>query len=300
MELRDIEIFLTLADELHFGRTAERLHISQARVSQAIKKQERRIGAALFDRTSRTVTLTPVGRILRVELQQAYDLIHAGLARASDAALGVRGTLRLGVMGVIGNEMRPIISAFETRYPECTVQVVEYHFSDPFSLLRAGKLDVQVAWRPVHEADLSVGPTVFTEGRVLGVAAGSDLADRESVSLEDLGGRLVLDGGPRVPEYWIEAMIPKYTPSGRPIPRGNSVQTFHELLSLLAAGQIVCPLNGHVRRYYTPPGIAFIPIHDAPPTEWALVWPTATEPARLRAFLDTAAEFGAAHAPRTG
>lgn len=62
VELRDIEIFLVLAEELHFGRTAQRLHVSQARVSQAIKKQERRIGAELFTRTSRTVHLTEVGQ----------------------------------------------------------------------------------------------------------------------------------------------------------------------------------------------------------------------------------------------
>ena len=62
MERREIEIFLTLADELHFGRTAERLLVSTARVSQTIKNLERRFGALLFERTSRRVTLTPVGR----------------------------------------------------------------------------------------------------------------------------------------------------------------------------------------------------------------------------------------------
>ncbi|MFF1876232.1 LysR family transcriptional regulator, partial [Kitasatospora herbaricolor] len=61
MELRDIEIFLTLAEELHFGRTAEKLYISAPRVSQAIAQQEKRIGAPLFERTSRKVTLTPLG-----------------------------------------------------------------------------------------------------------------------------------------------------------------------------------------------------------------------------------------------
>ncbi|MGI5524918.1 LysR family transcriptional regulator [Micromonospora sp. CA-259024] len=64
MELRDIEIFLTLAEELHFTRTAERLHVTQARVSQAIKKQERRIGAALFERNNRNVALTPIDQRL--------------------------------------------------------------------------------------------------------------------------------------------------------------------------------------------------------------------------------------------
>ncbi|MBE1592110.1 LysR family transcriptional regulator [Nonomuraea angiospora] len=72
VELRDIEIFLTLAEELHFSRTAERLHITQARVSQAIKKQERSIGAALFERSSRQVRLTPLGEQLHRDLSAGY------------------------------------------------------------------------------------------------------------------------------------------------------------------------------------------------------------------------------------
>ncbi|NED58861.1 LysR family transcriptional regulator, partial [Micromonospora aurantiaca] len=85
MELRDIEIFLALAEELHFGRTAERLHISQARVSQAIKKQERRIGAPLFDRTSRRVRITPAGEHLYRELSAGYRQIMDGIEAVSAA-----------------------------------------------------------------------------------------------------------------------------------------------------------------------------------------------------------------------
>lgn len=59
MELRDIEIFLTLAEELHFGRTAQRLHLSQARVSQSVKSQERRIGARLVDRSNPATSSSP-------------------------------------------------------------------------------------------------------------------------------------------------------------------------------------------------------------------------------------------------
>jgi len=75
MERRDAEIFLTLAEELHFGRTAERLFVSQARVSQSIKKLERRIGAPLFERTSRHVALTPIGRQLHRDIGPAYRRI---------------------------------------------------------------------------------------------------------------------------------------------------------------------------------------------------------------------------------
>lgn len=78
VELRDIQIFLALAEELHFGRTAERLRVSQARVSQSIKQQERRTGGALFERTSRSVRLNPLGERLRDRLDAGYREIMAG------------------------------------------------------------------------------------------------------------------------------------------------------------------------------------------------------------------------------
>ncbi|GGP33586.1 LysR family transcriptional regulator [Streptomyces melanogenes] len=292
MELRDIEIFLVLAEELHFGRTAARLHVSQARVSQAIKKQERRIGAALFDRTSRTVVLTPVGRRLREELGLAYDLINESLARATVASTDLSGTLSLGVMGALGQELRPVIEAFTAEHPACEVVVKEFHFSDPFAELRSGRTDLQLMWLPVREPDLSVGACVLTEGRVLAVSDDSPWAGRESVSMEDLADCVLFDAGPDVPDYWLEAMLPGHTPLGRPIPRGARARSFHEILTLIAAQQVVSPLNEHVTWHYTPPGITFVPLHDAPTTEWSLVWPTARESARVRAFVGTAERLG--------
>jgi DNA-binding transcriptional LysR family regulator len=83
VELRDIEIFLTLAEELHFGRAAERLHVSQARISQAVNQQERRLGGARFDRSNRRqIRLTPLGRQLRDDLQPIYAGLHDSLERA--------------------------------------------------------------------------------------------------------------------------------------------------------------------------------------------------------------------------
>ncbi|NUR93225.1 MAG: LysR family transcriptional regulator, partial [Nonomuraea sp.] len=99
MELRDIEIFLTLAEELHFGRTAERLYVSQARISQAISQQERRLGAVLFDRSNRRqVRLTPLGRQLRDDLRPVYASMRDSLERARLAARRVTSTLRVGMI----------------------------------------------------------------------------------------------------------------------------------------------------------------------------------------------------------
>ncbi|MFC4056942.1 LysR family transcriptional regulator [Planomonospora corallina] len=293
METRDIEILLTLAEELHFGRTAERLHLSQARVSQVIRKLERRVGAPLFERTSRRVKPTPIGRRLCHDLQQALDLIQTGLARAEAAALDTGRALRLGVMGILGLELRRLVDAFRDRYPGSEVQITEFHFSDPFTPLRTGQADLHLLWLPVREPDLTVGPVVLTEGRVLAVAAGHPLAARDSASLEDLGDHLVVDGGAGAPDYWVESMVPWRTPSGRRIGRGPSARTFHEVLSLVAEGRCVSPLNAHVTRYYSHPGVVFLPIADAPATRWALTWRTAGESAHIRALAQTARDIGA-------
>ncbi|MFJ7149012.1 LysR family transcriptional regulator [Streptomyces sp. NPDC100445] len=292
MELRDIEIFLTLAEELHFGRTAERLHVSQARVSQAIARQERRLGVVLFDRTSRRVSLTPVGRRLREDLQQALDLLQAGLARAEAASLGAGQTLRLGVFGHAGHELRPLVDAFLARHPGCDIQFGEINGSDPFSALRTGDHDVHVLWLPVAEPDLTVGPTVLTGGRVLAVPTDHPLADRGSVSLEDLADNHVVDLDPEAPEYWVSAMVPTRTPLGRYIPRGPAARTFHEILSLVTAGHCVHPLGEIAARYNNPPGIAFLPIHDAPAMHYALTWRSNNDSPVIRALARTAADLG--------
>ncbi|WP_228974362.1 LysR family transcriptional regulator [Streptomyces sp. DH12] len=292
MELRDIEIFLTLAEELHFGRTAERLHLSQARVSQSIRQQERRLGGALFDRSTRTVALTRLGQCLRDDLEPGFGLIRAAVDRASAAARGCCGTVRLGAMGALPSELAGLVEAYGTRYPECGVEFVEFHFSKPFVKLRTGEVDVQLMWLPVPESRLHRGPVVLTEGRVLAVAEDSPLAARSSVSLEDLADRTVLDPGEDVPADWFRAMCPDRTPGGRPVHRGPRARTFHEVLALVAAGRIVCPLNGHVPRYYSYPGVALVPIDDAPLTEWALVLPDSAAAPHVEAFVDTARALG--------
>ncbi|MEV4392526.1 LysR substrate-binding domain-containing protein [Nonomuraea sp. NPDC049607] len=292
MELRDIEIFLTLAEELHFGRTAERLHVSQARVSQAISKQERQIGAALFDRTSRRVALTPIGRRLREDLQQAYDLLREGLARAQAAGQGTDRTLRLGVFGHAGHELQPLVDAFRARHPGGDVQFSEVTGGDPFAALRAGEADGHVLWLPVAEPDLSVGPTVLTSGRVLAVAEGHPLAERGSASLEDLADNHVIDLGPRAPDYWVASMVPFRTPLGSRVPRGPIARTFHEILALVAAGHCVHPLGEIAARYNRPPGIVFVPLTDAPALQFALIWPSGIDNPAIRALARTAADLG--------
>src|SRR6266702_833953 len=120
VELRELRIFLMLADELHFGRTAQRLGISQPGVSEAVLVLESRLGVKVFDRTSRRVRLTLAGEELKRTLAPALAALDQALAGTSQLSRAVRGLLRVGfVLTTEGPALSRLIAAFNTRYPGC-------------------------------------------------------------------------------------------------------------------------------------------------------------------------------------
>ncbi|MFW6690480.1 LysR family transcriptional regulator [Streptomyces sp. MAR4 CNX-425] len=297
MELRDIEIFLALAEELHFGRTAERLHVSQARVSQSIAKQERRIGAPLFERTSRRVELTAIGAQLHGDLKAGYRRIQDGIESAAAAARGTTGVLTLGLMCAQAFDQASILARFKARYPGVELRFREVVFSDPFGMLRAGEVDLEVTWLPVREPDLTVGPVLAREPHVLMVGDGHPFAAREAVSLEELADCALPRPVTPVPSYWIEALLPTRTPSGRPIHTdGPRITTFQEAQAVVAAGDAVCVVQGEAARHFPRPGITYVPITEQPMGVWGLIWRTAHETPLVRAFVQSAVDTLAAAA----
>ncbi|GGP41037.1 LysR family transcriptional regulator [Saccharothrix coeruleofusca] len=273
MERRDLEVFLTLAEELHFSRTAERLRVSQARVSQTVKRLERRIGAPLFERTSRRVALTPIGQRLRDDLAPAYRQIVAGVARAVAAARGTGG-LRVGFQApAVADLVADVIDRFRADHPG-EVLIREADFADPLALLRADEVDALVALFPVDEPDLTTGPVLWREPLVLAVAANHPFAKLDSVSLEDLARAPVFRAA-----FWLDR-----TPGGLPVRAARSPATFQELLTAIAADEGVCPLGAHAAEHFARPRVAFLPFRDAPALRWGLVWRTSAETARVREF----------------
>ncbi|MFI6055333.1 LysR family transcriptional regulator [Streptomyces violascens] len=297
MELRDIEIFLTLAEELHFTRTAERLHVSPARVSQAIKKQERVIGAELFERTSRLVVLTSVGQQLRDDLEVGYRQIQQAIATASTAGRGMTGVLKVGFSSAwCGSLIVKAADHFRTRHPGCDVQIAEMPLHDRFGALRAGAIDLQLTELPVDEDDIVNGAVIYSDQRALAVPAHHPLAQRGSACLEDLAGiPLITITGP--PQYWLDAHLPHRTPAGRVIPRGPATIAWQEALSLVAAGKGVCPTSIRSARYYARPDLAYIPLVDAPPIEFGLSWPVNGETITVQAFVRTLLEVAGGESP---
>ncbi|GGR99419.1 LysR family transcriptional regulator [Micromonospora fulviviridis] len=290
MELRDIEIFLTLAAELHFGRTAERLRVSQARVSQSIKQQERRIGGALFERTSRSVRLTPLGERLRARLDVGYGEIMAGLDEAAATARGQVGTLTIGTFDAHAQEIAAVLDLFRQRHPQCEVRMREILPTDPFGGLRSGRVDVGLLWLPVREPDLVVGPELFTEPLVLAVAPDHPLAGRGQVEMEDLGDYPVVYPDGPVPDYVWEAHTASVTPAGRPIRSGATVTTLAEAFAAISAGGVISPIGSYTAASRLRRDITFLPIIDGPIMRYAPVWRSTGETPLVRAFLRAAGD----------
>ncbi|UBU10377.1 LysR family transcriptional regulator [Nonomuraea gerenzanensis] len=252
------------------GRAA-RLHLTHARVSQVIKQQERKIGAELFYRTSRSVRLTRIGEQLRDELLPLYAGLKDSMRRARLAAQGVTGVLRVGMLPVNAHDLRPYWDAFRARHPQWRLHIQSVRFGETFAPLRRGDIDVMVAWLPVEEPDLTVGPVLFTDHRVLAVSADHELARRTSVSLEMVADFQHPDSS-AVPGYWYDSYAPRQTRRGRMIERGPVVQDAEDALIRTSMAEIVTLFPAHVTRYWVRPGIAYLPVKDVGALPYAMVW----------------------------
>ena len=182
MDTADIEVFLTLAEELHFRRTAERLCVTQPRVSRVIAALERQTGGKLFERTSRQVRLTPAGALLRDRLQPAYSELQAAFDEARRAARETAGELRIGfTLATQGPVLSRLATAFETGHRGCQTSLREVDILDPYGALRRGEIDVLVNWLALDEPDLTAGPAIDYRQRILAVGAAHPLAKRRTV-----------------------------------------------------------------------------------------------------------------------
>ncbi|MEN3283930.1 MAG: hypothetical protein V7607_5070 [Solirubrobacteraceae bacterium] len=291
LELRHLRAFLVVAEELHFGRAADRLRVSPSRVSQLVRALETVMGTTLFERTSRRVALTPIGERLRSRVQPACNELVAAVDDLRNSSDGLVGDLRLGVVLATngGPHLPEIIGVFEARHPASRVVVSEIAWTDPLGPLRRGEVDLTAIRFPLRQPDLVVGPVLTTDRRALAVADDHPLAGRSSVCVEDLADYEVAAGTPAIPQELIDALIPRTTPSGRPIARrmvAGSVQT----LSMVARGEIVHATVASLPDYMSYPGITYIPIVDLPPCDAGLVWRASEETPAIRAFAAVASE----------
>lgn len=285
VELRHIRAFLILAEELHFGRSAERLGITQARVSQLLRELERRLGQRLIHRTSRQVALTPAGESFRDAIEPISDQLSDILRRFEAARETLEGTLRLGIVAGPsgGPPLLAVVDKFTAAHPGCTVDFRDVSLADILGPLRRGEVDVLAVRLPLDHADLVVGPTLSREPRALAVNPDHPLATRSDVSIEEVADYKVawFDS---VPKELEEALVPSHTPAGRRIERlRRPIRNLSELAMLVARGDIVHLTVPSMADYWGP-GIVYIPVVDMPESSEALVWLRRNTDNKVREF----------------
>lgn len=288
MERQEMAAFVALAEELHFGRAARKLGLSVGRVSQLIKTVERRLGVLLFDRTSRQVSLTPIGAQLYEELLPASNQISLALRRAAIAGRGLSGRLRVGYSSPVSARLLvQTIEAFQIHNPGCEVTIQEILLSDPYGPLRRHEVQLQLTELPMNEPDLVAGPPVLTYPRSMLVPTGHPLANADQVSVEDLADNTLLTIGGEASQTWRDHHFPRNTPTGRPIPHGHAAHSWYEIPVLIAAGKGVSMASDAAEPYHSSPGITWVPVPDAPPIHYAPIWPKQAARAQVRAFIQT-------------
>jgi DNA-binding transcriptional LysR family regulator len=286
MDLDQIRIALVLGEELHFGRTASRLHISQPRVSQRLAALERELGGMLFDRTSRRVRLTPLGVRFRDEVGTAYEQLLAAGQSVRDAGRRLAGEIRIGFTPTTGGRaLANFVRAFERRHPDVSATYREVPFARPYDDLRTGEIDVLLMWRTgAADSDLTEGPTIDRQERVAVMAVDHPLAGRRSISTLEVDRWSQPVGFS--PPHVVDTIIPPTNVEGIPIPRvrvETSIITMGEYVAHIARHSLVHLTVRSLSEVVNRDDLIYVPINDLPPVDLCLVWCTSHESATIRA-----------------
>jgi len=256
LETRELEYFIAVADELHFGRAAVRLSIAQPALSKAIRRIETRLGVPLFVRSSRHVELTPAGRALQEHGRHALNAVNAAVRsarRAADTQAHLRLVLKPG--GDAG-----LLSGILAEYAhQPAARRVDILFSGPADradFLRDGRADVGLLYAPFDDLDGLDHETLHTEDRVVIVPSTHRLARQTSARMSDLEGETL--------PSW-KGMIPGGDGTG------PEIADVLQLLHMITVGRMIAMLP---RSLVDPlsADLVCVPVTDAPPSRLVLAW----------------------------
>ncbi len=190
MELRQIRSFLSIAETLHFGHTAELIHLSQPALSLQIRALEEEVGVRLLERNRRKTALTAAGFAFRDDAAASLSQLDQAIRRARLAANGKLGLLRIGFISTVGSEIVPnIIRQFRDLNPEVEFSLRAITTADQVQMLETGSLDIGFFRLPIGGHSALDVVTVHRERFVLVVPASHKLAKRKRVRLTELSGQ---------------------------------------------------------------------------------------------------------------
>ena len=282
-DLRRLRYFVAVAEELHFGRAAARLHIAQPALSRQIRALEDELHAALFVRDRRNTELTPAGEQL---LQDARNLLAAADAvqRRVAAAAGTNPVLTVGFMpGIV---VTAAVKELAAHRPDVSVRLLRTSWNDQVEVLHDGRADVSIVRLPIDQRGLTVQP-LFDEPRVVALPARHRLAGKESISVTELADEHLLQDPDAVPE-WRDIAVELRNPDRPGLVRFGSVE---EKLEFVAAGSGVCVIPLSTASFYTRADVVCVPVDDIGPNHVSLAWIATRRSALIDEFVRAAASL---------
>ncbi|MGC4964020.1 LysR family transcriptional regulator [Gordonia sp. DT218] len=284
-----LRYFLAVADELHFTRAAERLHISPPSLSQQIQQLERRVGEPLFERTSRHVELTARGAELLPMARTAVAAMD-DVVGWIDKGREPRRTFRIGIAAA-SELSNAVLAAVVERYPDVEWQIRSLGLTEPLSAVQDGQVDVALMFSPqIPDVDGLVVTPLWSEDRVLVVHEGHRFAGCESLSLAETDDETFIGirelGGTQ--EWFVDPRPGGKRPTILPL-----AAHFEEVLQLCAAGVGVNICGSGAATTYARPGLRYIPVADLPPVTTFLCYQASRTDELIDAFARLAVEVSA-------
>ena len=290
MEIRHLRYFVAVAEELHFGRAAQRLHIQQPPLSRQIQDLETELGFPLFDRSRRRVELTPAGTALLGRARQVFDALDVAIHDARSASEGESGRLVVGYPSSLTySGLTELLRAFRTRFPSIEISLRELPPADQIDGLKAGSLDVGFVRTSLDDSTLAA-ELVRREALMVVLPDDHRLARQRSIPLKALAQEpFVMFPRARGPAFFDQLMAL----CGRAgfTPRIVQEAAQLDIVSLVAAGFGVSIMPSSMRNFRRP-GLAFRPIVGAPQVELLIVWRHQNLSPALHNFVDLVRVLG--------
>lgn len=264
MELRQLRYFLLVADELHFGRAAERLHITQPPLTVAVRRLERELGVQLLERTTRRVTLTAAGQAFKERVQAAIADLDDAAGDVADVAAGKSGKIRVGFVSSASYTAVPeAIRAFRQRRPRIDLVLNPLTSGEQIEQLLDGSLDLGLIRDPGEIPGLNL-ELLSTEDLVVVLPDTHRLAAAEEIRPQELEGEPMILFPYRLMPGFVARVLRLFDP----IPPVVVQQAIHQetVLGLVAAGLGISVLPESVQRFQMP-GVTTRPFVGRPQTE---------------------------------
>ncbi|WP_431042460.1 LysR family transcriptional regulator [Streptomyces sp. P1-3] len=273
-----LRLLLVLAEELHFGRAAKRLYISQPALSRQIRSLEEHLGVALVERSTRRVELTPAGEVLLPRARAVVDAFGSLREAAEAEAHSRTGRVVLGSYTSALPSLRILMDQLRERHPVPDIEWREVGHVDYGSALLDGRIDAAICYGPAPEGihTLRLG----TEARYVCLPDTHPLADREAVSLAELADLPVIGFSPHVdPEaraFW--AADPR--PCGTPVRyTDHAPTTLESCVTHVSMGHGIRFVPESYRHVMPRPGVRYLPVTGLSPCIGVLAWSATRPPA---------------------